>query len=120
MYSSGTGTISDSNLKTNVQTLSNAINTISQLRGVSYIYSCNLSSNIGLIAQEVYDVIPEVVSTMDDGTMAVFYGNLSGYFIEGFKELNSNIITLTSNNLILQNQISYLQNILISSNIISN
>jgi hypothetical protein len=57
------------------------------LRGVSYnrIDIEDKSEKIGVIAQEVREVIPQVVHEQEDGTLGVAYGNLGGLFIEAFK-----------------------------------
>ena len=101
---------SDRRLKTNIQTLSSALDKITQLRGVSFDYLVgNKESKIGLIAQEVESVIPEVVSVvsepviLNEGTSdeeeftdikAISYGNLVAYLIESTKELSAKITSL--------------------------
>lgn len=80
---------SDAKLKTNVQPIQNALNTIDILNGVTY-NRIDLSGKpgIGLIAQQVNEVLPEVVSyEQNTDTMSIAYGNLVGLLIEGIKEL---------------------------------
>ena len=112
LYAYSFNTFSDISLKSNIQTLTNSLEVINNLRGCSYTYSSNNISSIGVIAQEVKEILPEIVQESSDGYLSVSYGAMSGVFIEAIKELNSNVISL-------QNQVNYLQNILISSNIIS-
>lgn len=80
---------SDARLKSDVITFPNALETVSQLRGVKYTKDGKAST--GVIAQEVEAVIPEVVHTADDemGTKSVAYGNMVGLLIEAVKELNA-------------------------------
>ena len=62
-----------------------------KLRGVSYKRSDiqDAKTQIGVIAQEVEEVVPEVVKTADDemGTKSVDYGKLTALLIESVKEL---------------------------------
>jgi hypothetical protein len=51
---------------------------------------------VGVIAQEVNDVLPEVVSTRDNGYMAVRYEKLVPLLIEAIKELGEEVKTLRS------------------------
>jgi hypothetical protein len=77
-------TTSDARLKENVETLNNAVNTVSLLRGVSF--TRNGKKEIGLIAQEVEAILPEVVGETSDGFKTVGYQNIVGLLIEAIKE----------------------------------
>ena len=46
---------------------------------------------IGVIAQEIEEVIPEVVLTGEEGIKSVAYGNLVGLLIESVKELKAEV-----------------------------
>ena len=87
---------SDVTTKTNIVTLANALDNICQLRGVSYTSILDNSESIGVIAQEVELVIPQVVSTDENGIKGVAYTNLIGYLIESIKELNTKVENLTN------------------------
>ena len=78
-------TYSDERLKTNIQTITNASTIISQLRGVSYDRTDIESSSIGVVAQELQAVLPDLISE-SDGYLSVSYGNMAGLFIEALKE----------------------------------
>ena len=65
-----------------------------QLRGVTFKWKENNISSLGLIAQEVEEVLPEVVVTLEDGTKTVSYGNIIGLLIEGFKDHEQRILVL--------------------------
>jgi hypothetical protein len=86
-------TTSDARLKENVQTLNNAVDVVNRLRGVSY--TRNNKPEIGLIAQEVESVIPEVVGEAD-GFKTVSYANIVGLLIEAIKEQQKTIKELTT------------------------
>lgn len=82
---------SDSNLKTNIQSLNNSLNKISKCRGVSFNFKDNYKKNVGVIAQEIEEVFPEVVETTLSGIKNVNYNGLIGILIEAIKELNNKI-----------------------------
>jgi hypothetical protein len=87
-------TSSDSRLKDNVKTLNNAVELVSSLRGVSY--DKDGRRQIGVIAQEIEQHLPEVVETGDDGFKSVAYGNVVGLLIEAIKEQQQTIKELTT------------------------
>ena len=78
---------SDIKLKTNIKTIDSALDKVLQLRGAEYdrIDKDN-QHEIGVIAQEVEKVIPEVVH--GDETKSVSYGNMTAVLIEAIKEQN--------------------------------
>ena len=63
------------------------------MRGVEFDYKESGRHNIGVIAQEVEEVFPELVLGDDPKTVA--YGNLTAVLIEAVKEQNEIIKTLT-------------------------
>jgi len=92
-------TPSDQKLKTNVETLTSSLDKVKQLRGVSYKWideaRFGSSSEIGLIAQEVQAVVPEVVKDGGD-YLSVNYQNLVALLIEAIKELAGKIERITA------------------------
>ena len=93
--SSGTVTAnSDAKLKKNVATVSNALDKVNLLRGVEFDYIANDKHSIGVIAQEVEAVLPDLVE--GDETKSVAYGNLTAVLIEAIKELTSEVDELRS------------------------
>tara|TARA_R100001510_G_C7492300_1_gene99567 strand:- start:186 stop:575 length:390 start_codon:yes stop_codon:yes gene_type:complete len=87
---------SDISIKENIETIPNALDKVLNLRGVEFdrINKEDNPHEIGVIAQEVEKVIPEVVLTHEDGLKSVAYGNLVGLLIESIKELKEEIETL--------------------------
>jgi hypothetical protein len=79
---------SDARLKENVETITNALEIVSDLRGV--FYDKDGKPGIGVIAQEVEEVLPEVVSK-DGEYLSVAYGNIVGVLIEAIKELQQKV-----------------------------
>lgn len=86
--------LSDETKKKDIETIVNAVELLLQLRGVTFKWKETNKSSIGLIAQEVENVLPEVVVTLEDGTKTVSYGNIVGLLIEGFKNHEQRINTL--------------------------
>lgn len=84
---------SDARVKENVVTVDNALSKLLALRGVYYnrTDSDDKRTKLGVIAQEILKVIPEVVNQDNDGMYNVSYGNLAGLFIEAIKEQQAQI-----------------------------
>jgi hypothetical protein len=80
-------TYSSRRWKTNIETIEDAIEKVKRLRGVSYDRAANGKREIGVIAEEVGEVIPEVVAFEKNGTDAqsVDYGRLVAVLIEAVK-----------------------------------
>jgi len=91
---------SDIRLKTNIQTIENALDKVMNMRGVSFERIDNGEKNIGVIAQEIKEVLPEVVMQHEgeDQFMSVSYGNIVGVLIEAIKELKAEIEVLKGQN----------------------
>jgi hypothetical protein len=87
---------SDARVKKNITTIKKALDKVLQLRGVSYQRTDMDSdkTHIGVIAQEIQQVLPEVVSEDDKGHLSVAYGNIIGVLIEAIKEQHTQIETL--------------------------
>ncbi len=80
---------SDENLKYNVETVDKALDTVSSLRGVKFQWKEDDRVSYGVIAQELQQVLPELVSTGDIKT--VNYNGIIGVLIEAVKELKAEI-----------------------------
>jgi len=82
---------SDERLKDNIQTLENGLDKVNQLRGITY--TRKEKENIGVVAQEVEKILPEIVLTADDemGTKSVDYSRLTAVLIEAVKELSARV-----------------------------
>jgi hypothetical protein len=101
-YNPSTGTLtstvltasSDEKLKTNIHTIFNPIDVISNLRGVSFDRKDTGLKDFGVIAQEIEQVIPEVVHIDNDGYRSVSYNSIIGFLIEGMKQQQSKISDL--------------------------
>lgn len=78
---------SDARLKSDVVQITDALDLVQNLRGVKYIK--NGVREIGVIAQEIETVLPEVV--LDGEYKSVAYGNIIAVLIEAIKELNKKV-----------------------------
>ena len=78
---------SDQRIKENIHTIEYAVDRVKALRGVYYTRKDTGAPGLGVIAQEMQRVFPEVVQENADGMLSVAYGNLVGVLIEAVKEL---------------------------------
>jgi len=81
---------SDASLKKNVVTIYGALNKVKAMRGVSYTNINTDVDGIGVIAQEMQAICPQVVQD-NNGVLSVAYGNLVGVLIEAIKELSTEV-----------------------------
>ena len=91
VYARGNQLTSDSRYKKDIQTLPSALKNILSLRGVSYYWKdrSDNTEQIGVIAQEVEKIYPQLVHTNEDGYKSVAYSNLVSPLIEAVKELHA-------------------------------
>jgi hypothetical protein len=85
---------SDKRLKKNILDIEDALNKISKLKGVSFERNSDDKKSIGVIAQDVLNVLPEVINEDKDGYLSVAYGNIVALLIEGIKELSNKVDNL--------------------------
>jgi hypothetical protein len=85
-------TTSDVRLKDNIENIDNAYDIMNAIRGVSY--TMGTKPQVGVIAQEVEAVLPEVVTQNSQGYKTVAYGNMVGVLIEYTKDLEKRITAL--------------------------
>ena len=93
---------SDKRLKENIKPLDNALDKINKINGVEFDWKKltekeketihgNTGHDVGVIAQEIEEVLPEVVTTRDSGYKAVKYEKIVPLLIEAIKELKQEI-----------------------------
>ena len=113
---------SDQRVKTNIVQIETPLGKISSLTGVYYNRCDGLDMStvhMGLIAQDVEKVLPEVVKTdsSEEKKKSVAYGNIVAVLIEGIKELTQRLApleTLSTQVSVLQSQNIYLQSTIAS------
>jgi hypothetical protein len=84
---------SDARLKRDVRPVFDALGLVGRMRGVTFerIDQPDAGRQVGVIAQEIRQVCPEVVHEAANGTLGVAYGNLVGVLIEAIKELTARV-----------------------------
>jgi len=93
---------SDRNFKENITPIPNAIEKIRKISGNTYDWKAELKdihgfegNDVGVIAQEIEEVLPQLVTTRETGYKAVKYDKLVALLIEGIKEQQQHIDNLT-------------------------
>ena len=100
---------SDESLKENVKNIENPLEKVSQINGVTFDWTEDYikenggedkyfvrKNDVGVIAQEIEKVLPQVVATREDGIKAVKYDRIVALLIESVKELKKEIEELKS------------------------
>jgi len=93
---------SDERLKDNIELISNPIEKVQSLKGVTWDWNENADElqqslpNVGVIAQDVEKVLPQLVTDRDNGFKGVDYAKLTGLLIEAIKEQQKQIDELKS------------------------
>jgi predicted nucleic acid-binding Zn-ribbon protein len=82
---------SDARFKENVEPIGCALEKVCSIGGYTYNKIGDPRRNAGVLAQEVMEVLPEVVHGSEDTTYSVAYGNMVGLLIEAIKELKLEI-----------------------------
>ena len=85
---------SDQRLKDNINPISNALNKVLLTSGNTFDWndkSDKEGSDVGVIAQEILEVLPEAVTSRDNGYLAVRYEKIVPLLIEAIKELKAEI-----------------------------
>jgi len=86
-FGAGHGDASSRTLKTNITPITNALGKVSQLNGVYFDWIANGKHDIGMIAEDVNSVLPEVVSSVDGKPAAISYDHITALLVEATKEL---------------------------------
>jgi hypothetical protein len=103
---------SDINFKENIQYIPNALEKLDKIGGYTFDWKSDeelvslhnfRGHDIGVIAQEIEEILPEVVATRDNGYKAVKYEKLTAFLIQVVKELKAD-------NEDLRNEINNLKN----------
>jgi hypothetical protein len=93
---------SDRRLKDNIKNIENPIEKVQQLNGVTWEWNSNADElqqslpTVGVIAQEVEEVLPQLVHNRENGYKGVDYAKLTGLLIEAIKEQQKQIDELKS------------------------
>ena len=95
------GTITETSslrYKENVETIKYGLDKVLQMRGVTYDKKDNGVKEIGVIAEEIYEVLPELVLKNEEGEIdSVSYSRITAVLIEAIKDLKKEIEDLKAN-----------------------
>jgi len=95
---------SDERLKENITTIENALDKVNAIRGVKFDWKDDhiekrggedgyfvRKHDVGIVAQDVEKVLPEVVAKREDGTLGVKYEKLIGLLVQAINELSDKV-----------------------------
>jgi len=89
-------TVSDQNLKENIKTIQSPMDVLEKVRGVGFNWKETGNKSYGVVAQELETVLPELVTTNDQGEKSVNYIPLMAFLIETVKQQQAQIDELTA------------------------
>ncbi len=98
-------TISDRRLKSDITNISNALDKVGQINGVTFVRNNNGEKAAGIVAQEIMEVLPEAVKSQvlplqtgeqDKEYYVVEYDAVTGLLVEAVKELKARVEALES------------------------
>lgn len=92
-----TGTVSQASslhYKRDIREITDASQSLQKLRGVEFVYRNNGEKSLGLIAEEIQEVYPELVSMDDPNNIAVNYSGMIAVLLQAFNEQKSRIDAL--------------------------
>ena len=82
---------SDANLKVNINEISEALPVLDKIKSYSFNWKQNGEKSYGVVAQEIENVLPELVSLDTKGLRAVDYNGLIPFLIKAIKELKEEL-----------------------------
>lgn len=85
---------SDRTLKDNITRITGAVKKARRMHGYTFLKNGQRRLYTGLIAQEVFQTMPEATTKTNDGKLAVFYGSLMGLMVECVAELDDRLKAL--------------------------
>ena len=91
---------SDARLKENIRVLQDPLEKVRGLRGISFEWIETKQADVGVLAQDVQQVLPELVRASDDGVLRVDYPKLTAVLIEAVKLLEQKVLALEARQLV--------------------
>ena len=92
---------SDERLKDNIQPIENPLDKMNKIGGYTFVWNNKQSTykgkDVGVVAQEIEEVLPEVVTTRGTGYKAVKYEKIVPLLIESIKELQKKVQSIEEN-----------------------
>lgn len=96
--------LSDINVKSDISQIRNSVQTINKIDGVEFKFKDSDKKSAGVIAQQLEQILPDLVDTSIDGLKSVNYSGLIGYLIEAIKEHQYEIDALNERVKALENK----------------
>jgi len=87
-------TTSDITLKYNIQQITNSLDVLDKITGVSFNWKTDGLKSYGVTAQEVEKILPDIVRQRENGVKGVNYLNLVAFLIEAIKDLKKDVIEI--------------------------
>lgn len=84
-------TTSDVSLKYNIEQITNSLDVLDKITGVSFNWKTDGIKSYGVTAQEVEKILPDVVKQRENGIKGVNYLNLVAFLIEAVKDLKKDV-----------------------------
>ena len=113
LHASGVLTRSDARLKKDIKPLTHALDAILQLEGKTYSWKEDTTfankQDIGLVAQEVEEIFPELVAEDEKGYKGIAYSKLTAVLIEAIKEQQGQMVSQQDQMIVQQQQIATLE-----------
>ena len=91
---------SDARLKSNITPIEDSLEKVLSISGNTFIWNDKSHHNgedVGVIAQEIQEILPQIVTLRDNGYLAVDYQKIVPLLIEAIKELNDKIKNIEKN-----------------------
>lgn len=85
---------SDIRIKENIEPITDALDLINRLNGVTYNKKFNTRRELGMIAQEVQKIIPAIVHSTEDNMLGISYPSVIAVLIEAVKDLTQKLVNI--------------------------
>ena len=100
IYAAGLVEGSSLEIKKNISEIESPLDKITKLRGIEFDYKETNEHSIGMVAEEVNEIFPELVSKDEDGKVtAMSYSRMTAVLLEAVKELSQEVKELKMNNI---------------------
>ncbi len=97
VFANGVQLSSDSRLKHDINNLKYGLGDLLKLRPVKYTWNSDNTDDIGFIAQEIKNIVPEIVKQDSEGIYSLDYSKLTSVIVNAIKELNAKVDSKVAN-----------------------
>lgn len=96
LNSTNFNSLSDERYKENIKSIDNGLDIVNQINPVEFTWKDNGKKNYGVIAQQLEQIIPDIVAE-DDGKKTVSYDQIIPFLVKAIKELHAEVEYLKQN-----------------------